>query len=255
MTKEIEAQAGTGLPEIVPPQVSRFRRVHRRALILLGLAMALAAFLVWLPPGSRATLLRSILASKGLVAGLMIFCLLSLSLIWSFGERVDAKAFQYLNLRNYHPLWMDRIMWGLTQIGNMAFTVILAALSYELGDTRFAVLLVLGVLSLWLFVEAVKGLADRARPFKILEEARIVGWREPGKSFPSGHTSQAFFVMFLLAHHLQLAPQAAAVLYGLAAVVGLTRVYVGAHYPRDVLAGACLGLVWGILISQAPPYG
>lgn len=244
-----------GVSEVLPTPVSRFRRAHRRALILFGLTLALGAFLAWLPAGSRVTLLRSMIASRGLVIGLLLFSLLALSLIWSFGQRVDAKAFRYLNIHAYHPPWMDRVMWGLTQIGNMAFAGILALLSYVFGDTRFAVLLLLGVLTLWLFVEAVKGVADRARPFRIMDNARIIGWREPGKSFPSGHTSQAFFVMSLLAHHLQLPPQAAALLYALAAVVGFTRVYVGAHYPRDVLAGACLGLVWGILSSLVPPYG
>ena len=36
-------------------------------------------------------------------------------------------------------------------------------------------------------------------------------------------------------------------LYLLAVMVGITRVYVGAHYPRDVLAGALLGVLWGLL--------
>jgi undecaprenyl-diphosphatase len=36
-------------------------------------------------------------------------------------------------------------------------------------------------------------------------------------------------------------------LFSLAAAVGITRMYVGAHYPRDVLGGAILGLVWGIV--------
>jgi membrane-associated phospholipid phosphatase len=36
-------------------------------------------------------------------------------------------------------------------------------------------------------------------------------------------------------------------LYTLAALVAVTRMYIGAHYPRDVLAGAILGSVWGLL--------
>jgi undecaprenyl-diphosphatase len=43
-------------------------------------------------------------------------------------------------------------------------------------------------------------------------------------------------------------------LYGIAALVAFTRVYVGAHYPRDVIAGAMLGLVWGILGALVVPY-
>ena len=38
-------------------------------------------------------------------------------------------------------------------------------------------------------------------------------------------------------------------LYAVAALVGFTRIYVGAHYPRDVIAGIVLGSVWGILAT------
>ena len=40
---------------------------------------------------------------------------------------------------------------------------------------------------------------------------------------------------------------AALLLYTIALLVGVTRMYVGAHYPRDVLAGAILGSAWGML--------
>jgi membrane-associated phospholipid phosphatase len=36
-------------------------------------------------------------------------------------------------------------------------------------------------------------------------------------------------------------------LYTIAFLVGITRMYIGAHYPRDVLAGAILGSIWGLL--------
>jgi len=45
-----------------------------------------------------------------------------------------------------------------------------------------------------------------------------------------------------------------AALYAVAALVGFTRIYVGAHYPRDVIAGIVLGSVWGILATLVDPY-
>jgi membrane-associated phospholipid phosphatase len=44
------------------------------------------------------------------------------------------------------------------------------------------------------------------------------------------------------------------VFYAVAALVGFTRIYVGAHYPRDVIAGIVLGSLWGILAILVNPY-
>jgi membrane-associated phospholipid phosphatase len=231
------------------------RRISsRRVVILLALLASLAILLAWLPPTSRFSLYIDLFANRALVVFLLLFSLLALSLFWSLGQQIDTWFFSYVNLRGHRPLWVDRLMWLMTQVGNMGSAVVIAALSYWLGDSWFAVRLMLGVLSLWLVVEAIKALTDRSRPFKVLVGTRVIGVRERGLSFPSGHTSQAFFMVSLLIHHLEVAAPAAAILYGVAILVGLTRLYVGAHYPRDVLAGAFLGLVWGILMALVPPY-
>ena len=115
------------------------------------------------------------------------------------------------------------------------------------GDHLLAYELVLGTLTLWLVVELVKALVHRGRPFIRLTQARIVGRRAIGRSFPSGHTSQAFFMATLLAGYFHAGVWAVCLLYTTALLVGITRMYVGAHYPRDVLAGAILGSAWGLL--------
>jgi membrane-associated phospholipid phosphatase len=102
-------------------------------------------------------------------------------------------------------------------------------------------------------VETIKALTDRARPFLDLEGTRIIGWRERGRSFPSGHTTQIFFLMTFFIHSFQVGMAGTVALYAVAALVGFSRIYVGAHYPVDVLAGIVLGSVWGILASLVNP--
>ncbi len=109
--------------------------------------------------------------------------------------------------------------------------------------------IVFGTLTLWLLVELIKAISDRDRPFHTLDKARVIGWRERGNSFPSGHTTQVFFLTALLIYHFQFGMVVAGALYAVAALVGLTRIYVGAHYPRDVIAGVVLGSVWGLLAT------
>ncbi len=101
--------------------------------------------------------------------------------------------------------------------------------------------LISGTLTLRLAVELVKALVRRGRPFIRLSQARIVGRRAGGRSFPSGHTSQAFFMATLMAGYFHAGGWAVCLLCAIALLVGITRMYVGAHYPRDVLAGAILG--------------
>jgi membrane-associated phospholipid phosphatase len=145
-------------------------------------------------------------------------------------------------------------MWLATQLGNMLAAFITALVFFLLNYRDLAVEIILGTLTLWLLVETIKALSDRDRPFLTLDKTRVIGWREKGDSFPSGHTTQIFFMMTLLIHHFQFGIVITAALYAVAALVGFTRIYVGAHYPRDVIGGAVLGSVWGILAALVDPF-
>src|SRR5262249_10230344 len=118
------------------------------------------------------------------------------------------------------------------------------------GRPRDSVLLVLAVGAGALFFELVKLIVQRPRP--PLEEARIV---QGGFAFPSGHStlSATFYgtVAYLLIRRLQhdrwkVLVGAAAALVVLA--IGISRIYLGVHYPSDVLAGWAAGALWVVLV-------
>jgi membrane-associated phospholipid phosphatase len=221
---------------------------RRRPAFLIILVVGLAAFLTWLPAGARSSLWVGLNAQRGLVILLFLFALLTVSLVWSAGQRLDVQVFTLLNTRGY-PRWLDRIMWLATQLGNMLAAFLAAALLFILNFRRMAIEIVFGTLLLWLLVETIKALADRDRPFRTLENTRVIGWKEIGDSFPSGHTTQVFFLTTLFIHRFQLGLGVSIAMYTVATLVGFTRIYVGAHYPRDVIAGLVLGSVWGILVA------
>jgi len=225
----------------------RFFSENRRLIIVSALVLALGILVIYLPKETLVGLIENLLAQKTLMVLLIFFSLLTLSLLWSAGERFDIWVFLYFNQHNLRGLRLDRLMWVLTQIGNGLFGLMLSGVFFALRYRRLGIILALGILSLWLVVEMVKALTDRARPFLTLAQTQVVGWREIGRSFPSGHTSQTFFMVTLFVRHFQLNAGLSLALYIVAALVGFTRIYIGVHYPRDVLAGAILGSVWGIL--------
>jgi len=222
-------------------------RLNRPLAWLVGLTAGLVLFLAWLPAYVRVFFWRGLQAQPILASMTLGFSLLALSLLWSTGQRIDTWTFLFFNVRGGHPPWLDRLMSGFTQIGNGIVIAALALILFLAGEHLLAYGFILGALTLWLVVELVKALVRRRRPFIRLTQARIVGRRAIGRSFPSGHTSQAFFMATLLAGYFHAGAWAVCLLYTTALLVGVTRMYVGAHYPRDVLAGAILGSAWGLL--------
>jgi len=214
----------------------------------------LALALVWLPGEARSALWITLNAQLGLVGLIFLFALLTLSLIWSVGQRWDARIFLLVNQRGY-PKWLDDGMWLFTQLGNMLAALSAALLFFLLGYRYLAVEIIFGTLTLWLLVETIKVLAERDRPFLTLEQTRIIGWREKGDSFPSGHTAQFFFMTMLLILRFHPGVVTSLALFTVAGLGGFTRIYVGAHYPRDVVGGAVLGSIWGILVVLVIPVG
>lgn len=248
----------SSIPEpIIPPPVAShasFWAANRRRPALLAILLTgLILFLLWLPEAQRIALWIALSAHRGLVLLLSLFALLTLSLIWSAGQRLDAWVFILFNVHSY-PKWLDRCMWLGTQLGNMLTAFIAAFIFFLLDHDGLAVVIVLGTLILWLLVETIKGLAERDRPFRTLDKTRVIGSQEKGDSFPSGHTTQIFFLVTLCIAHFQPGVVTTTALYIVAAWVGFTRIYVGAHYPRDVVAGVVLGSVWGILAALVDSY-
>jgi membrane-associated phospholipid phosphatase len=214
---------------------------------MIFLTVSLILFLAWMPSQMRMIIWHALVA-RGLLSGLLlVFSVLAVSLVWSTGQRLDVWAFLVFNLRGSRPVWLDWTMLGFTQIGNGIAALAIGLILFLSGIHLVAYEFILGTITLWMLVELLKALVRRSRPIIRVTQTRIVGYQAIGQSFPSGHTSQAFFMATLLATYFHANPWIVFPLYAMALLVGITRMYVGAHYPRDVLAGAILGSAWGLL--------
>lgn len=86
---------------------------------------------------------------------------------------------------------------------------------------------------------ALKPLVGRLRPYDVIEGLSILVDRQNDFSFPSGHSAAGFAVAVVM---LRLLPKRWGVpAVALALLIALSRLYVGVHYPTDVLAGIAVG--------------
>jgi undecaprenyl-diphosphatase len=93
-----------------------------------------------------------------------------------------------------------------------------------------------------------KATVERRRPYETLAEADPLIRASVGNSFPSGHAATSFAGVVILGY---LFRRALPGLFALAALVAVSRVYVGVHYPLDILGGAALGSVVALVVIAA----
>lgn len=93
----------------------------------------------------------------------------------------------------------------------------------------------------------IKRLAARARPYLLLEWLELLVHEEASFSFPSGHSASSFACAAALTCAFG---KKGALAFIPAALIALSRIYVGVHYPSDVLIGAVLGSVVGVVVFK-----
>lgn len=147
------------------------------------------------------------------------------------------------NIRN--PI-LDHVMIFITTLGDggmiwIAVTLLLliSKKTRKIGMMSAAALLG----SLLINNYFIKNLVQRPRPYVTFTDLQILIPTPSEFSFPSGHTSSSFAAAGVFYHNLSKRYGIPAII--LAGLIGVSRMYVGVHYPTDVIAG----IVMGILLS------
>ena len=155
---------------------------------------------------------------------------------------LDARALAWV-LSLPHPDWLDRLMIGVSAIGQQATVwLALGAMLAAWGRLPWKGFwqVVLSIVVTVLVVDAaLKPAIGRERPSRANPELTALVEPPATASFPSGHAATAFAGAFALARFV---PQVRTAFWLLALLVAVSRVYLGLHYPFDIVAGALVGL-------------
>jgi undecaprenyl-diphosphatase len=201
------------------------------------------------------------------VAGMLLTAGLLLSLLglWALsgltegvmeGEttRFDEGVLLWMNARATPSL--DRVAMEVTALGEglvvATITVVAGTLLWLLGQRAYTALLAAAVGGAGVIYPVLKLVFDRPRP-------QLFEWRAHyvlSSSYPSGHATMAMVLLVVLAYIVyRLAGRrrtgvAAMLLAGaLVLLIGLSRLYLGVHYPSDVIAGYVVGFSWAVFCA------
>lgn len=158
----------------------------------------------------------------------------------------DSRLLRWCNLKIRHVA-LDRFFGWLTHLGGAIFTIsfVLALVCFapepwrNVGWSSLVSLAVSHVVAV-----VIKRKVDRIRPYMAMRD--VITGPKPLKdpSFPSGHTTAAFsvFIPFAFA-----SAWLSLLVIPLAAMVGMSRMYLGLHYPSDCIAGCFIGTCVSIM--------
>jgi undecaprenyl-diphosphatase len=160
----------------------------------------------------------------------------------------DITVFNFINhtLSNHA---LNVIMPVVSRLGGgeLYFLIGAAMLFSKKKEVRILGITLLAAMTVSYNITAtIKILIARPRPFIGLGNVIVLGLADKGYSFPSGHSVTAFATAVILASHFRRH----VLFYSLAAIMAFSRVYVGAHYPSDVITGSIIGILIGLVLVK-----
>lgn len=139
--------------------------------------------------------------------------------------------------------FLDPVVVFISSLGNAGWfwLVLLAVLLCIPGYRRAGMTGLVAVLIGFLITNVLlKNMVARVRPYEVVQGLTFLGTKPHDLSFPSGHSTCSIAAAAVL--FAKLPKKAGVPLLVLAILICLSRLYVGVHYPTDVLAGAAIGL-------------
>ena len=161
-------------------------------------------------------------------------------------DRVGLLETDVFRLVNDLPTALFPLFWVVMQAGNVLAVVVAAAVVAAFRRFWLAANLVVAGVGVWLTAKLIKETVGRGRPPDLLSMVNVRGDPADGLGYVSGHAAVAVAMATLASPYL--GRRARRIAWAVAFGVCLSRMYVGAHLPLDVVGGAALGWAAGAFV-------
>lgn len=149
---------------------------------------------------------------------------------------------------NMRSEFLDKIMVFITNLGNKGILWIILSLLFLIIPKmrKIGIMTSVSLICDLLLVNIlIKNIVRRRRPYEVIEGLTSVIEKQSDFSFPSGHTAASFAFAFVL---MLKAPKKISVPVMITAVmISFTRLYLGVHYPTDIIGGIVIGFVCSLI--------
>ncbi|MCR5202985.1 MAG: phosphatase PAP2 family protein [Lachnospiraceae bacterium] len=117
-------------------------------------------------------------------------------------------------------------------------------------ERRTGIALSIGLLLQLIFINGIlKNVVRRPRPYDEIDLLTSLIGKMPDSSFPSGHTTASFLSATII-YMCMKDKRYGIMAYIIAILIALSRLYLGVHYPSDVIAGVIFGVIIGFVVSK-----
>jgi undecaprenyl-diphosphatase len=169
----------------------------------------------------------------------------------------NTSLFYFIN-NSLENNFLNYLMPFLTDFGSLLAWCIICGLLYLFGGINAKKVAILGLLALFIsngVVYLLKPLIAEPRPFLVLGNVHQLVVENEIYSFPSGHTTSSFAAATVigLKYNLKFANKEFKLIYLtliFASIIGFSRIYIGVHYPLDVVFGALIGVSCALVVLR-----
>ncbi|MGZ7119484.1 MAG: phosphatase PAP2 family protein [Methanobacterium sp.] len=163
-------------------------------------------------------------------------------------SNTDIQIFYLINVYMQNTFF-DFIMPIISEIGYFSFWILISIIIFFIGGEKgrkVALVCIIALIAGYFVSEILKIMVARPRPYEVLEGVRVLVTTS-GYSWPSGHSVASFIAFTIYGMAVIGRRYGLLYLFLLVCLIMFYRIYIGVHYPSDVLSGALIGIFIGII--------